>query len=278
MFKSKLRALHSVVDCFRSAVKFAQAPGKPYSCYLPVVQATENSFIDSCFLFEDVFGVEAAEELRGTVNPRFNFDGGSTLSRKVGFIDDHAVWAYLMDPFLGEAGAPIVPSAIGFAYRIAKDMADFFFEDPGDRRKCVAEFSEFYLGTGRWNFKEASPKDYEGDAELSVTLESVGKWAEDTGGFISRITFFEMPTNGKSYIKEVGMRLFSVHMVASMAVESGKPPFKFFLKNARLYLPTPDSPPPNLLRQASKSSRRTPGGQPGPNSGSKRRQGFARRG
>ena len=75
----------------------------PLSVYIVLVQALRNELnrglnFNNCE-FNRVLGDGAAKEVADMIRERFNMDGLDISGRKVGLLDRHHLWCYLVDPF-----------------------------------------------------------------------------------------------------------------------------------------------------------------------------------
>lgn len=76
----------------------------PLSLYIVLVQALHNDLIRGLTgndgEFERVLGAGARAQVEDMIKCRFNMDGNTPVgTRKVGLLDPHHFWAYLVDPF-----------------------------------------------------------------------------------------------------------------------------------------------------------------------------------
>ena len=74
----------------------------PLSLYVVLVQAMKNDIEKGLAKnnneFGRVLGTEASKQVMDMISCRFNMDGMVPSGRKVGLLDRHHFWAYLVDP------------------------------------------------------------------------------------------------------------------------------------------------------------------------------------
>jgi len=231
-FMARAEKLECLFFQFEFAVKLCCCPSTPYSALLPIVQCVRNGvngIIEQGWL-DKLFNPNiTSDEIIPCLSPRFNMDGSPPEGLRVGFLDPHAVWAYLLDPFLGEPGAPILHVLPNLTSQL-EDMAAYFI--PGDdesslseRTSIVTDYREFMLGTGRWaKVVRAQPMVDENiikQTETKITFKAVQSWLERTGGYSARTLFWATPPAMWSPLgRFVAKKLMSFTPKASMQVES----------------------------------------------------------
>ena len=146
---------------FVFAHKICSGKATPLAAYPLVVQALRNGLNkaiseDDC-MFDKVLGAGSAKEVADMLRGRFNMDGKPPPGQKVGLLDEHHIWCYLVHPHAGEFRARF---AIGGNVRtIAKNMISFYIPKDEDGKETARDamleefevseslFSLFFLKT-----------------------------------------------------------------------------------------------------------------------------------
>ena len=113
------------------AVKFFSDANAPISAAVLMVQALQNELnaVTSLQYFDRVMGGGAKSEIDELMSSRFNLDLEDTAGRKVALLDRHHGMAALVDPFLGDLGAPSLMTVDRAT--LAKEMISCFVAEPG---------------------------------------------------------------------------------------------------------------------------------------------------
>ena len=107
----------------------------PLSAYVLLTQALKNHVnqglnAEGPGKFDEILGEGALAQLVATIKDRFNMDGSDPSGRKVGLLDKHVLWAFLVDPF-NHSWRSTFKMEGEFALHI-KDMLEYFVPDNKD--------------------------------------------------------------------------------------------------------------------------------------------------
>ena len=209
------------------------------SIYILLVQAMKNE-VDVGLAKNDnefarVLGSTAVREVMDTINCRFNMDGTKPTGQKVGLLDRHHLWAYLVDPFNHSLRSMfLLPAEMS---ELVDEMITAYIpldQDGSDqtRKKIMAEFMEFHTQTGNWThiFRDALPATVSRDVLKAntkmISISSVRQHAERTGNVARRLVWFETFAAHSEFYQRVAKPLLSMRTVGSIDVERRVKPLK----------------------------------------------------
>lgn len=88
---------------FKRIHKLCCMENVPLSAYLLLCQALRNHINKGLNAeggrFDVLLGVGARDQVATMIRPRFNMTGSDPSCRKVGLLDKHHIWAFLVDPY-----------------------------------------------------------------------------------------------------------------------------------------------------------------------------------
>jgi hypothetical protein len=137
----------NLTHIFKDVQKLCSREDFPLSAYVVLIQALRNELNAGLSKnegeFSRVLGAGAAKEVADMIRERFNMDGLDPSGRKVGLIDRHHYWNFLVDPFNHELRSVFLvqpPKAI-----LIKEMIEHYvpLDDDGQstrRERVKLEF------------------------------------------------------------------------------------------------------------------------------------------
>jgi hypothetical protein len=141
--------LIDLAKVFYDAHRLCSHNDAPLSSYVLIVQSIKNA-VDCIIKGEDgkfdwILGPGSADAISDVIDCCFNRDGAKPCGSKVGLIDEHHIWCFLMDPFNYEWRITYVIDG-NMIQTFAKNMIAHFFPADGTRRTetdCSDLLAEF---------------------------------------------------------------------------------------------------------------------------------------
>lgn len=144
---TRMHVLRSITTPLKQLQEQCSRVDSPLSAFILNVQALRNEINVALNAesgkFNRILGDHAAREVADMIRVRFNMDGRAPSGRKVGLIDPHHLWCYLVDPHAHEWHSKfIIPGSVA---QHVNDMISFYIPldddgSPTTRDRVKAEF------------------------------------------------------------------------------------------------------------------------------------------